>query len=123
MKAKRDHRIPLSSQAVALLRRAKGANDGDCVFSGTRDSKLRQVQRAMRKLNWASDQPGKHALAHGFRSSFRNWAGELSGASHDAIERALAHEVGNAVEAAYYRTDLLDQRRPLMRAWADYLAG
>lgn len=50
------------------------------------------------------------------------WAGELSGASHEVIERAMAHKVGNVAEQAYARSDLLDQRRELMQAWADYLA-
>ena len=60
-------------------------------------------------------------VPHGFRSSFRDWAAECSGASRDAIELSLAHDVGNAVERAYFRTDLLEKRRPLMQSWADYL--
>ena len=58
---------------------------------------------------------------HGCRSSFRDWAAEHSGASREAIEMSLAHVVGNAVERAYLRTDLLDQRRELMQAWGDFL--
>ena len=58
---------------------------------------------------------------HGFRSSFRNWAEELSGASWAASESALAHLVGNGVEASYMRSDLFNQRIPLMQAWADFI--
>lgn len=59
------------------------------------------------------------ATAHGFRSSFRHWASE-QGYARDLAERALAHTVKNQVEAAYHRTDLLEQRRPLMEAWAQH---
>jgi integrase len=59
---------------------------------------------------------------HGFRSSFRDWAAEATDYSAEVVEMALAHTIGNAVEAAYRRGDLLDKRRELMRAWADYLA-
>ena len=121
MKAKKEHRVPLSSQAVALLKQAKAHSVGDAVFPGSAGGKSQAVARIMRTLSWASDQEGRVAVAHGFRSSFRNWAGEESGASHDAIERSLAHEVGNSVEQRYFRSDLLEKRRELMQAWADYL--
>ena len=91
------------------------------MFPGTAAGKKQAVTRAMRKLAWASDQPDQTAVAHGFRSSFRNWAGEESGASHEVIEKAMAHKVGNAAEQAYARSDLLDQHRQLMHQWADYL--
>ena len=64
---------------------------------------------------------GVDATPHGFRSSFRNWGSELSGATHQALERALAHRIANKAEAAYSRSDLLEQRRELMQAWAHYL--
>ena len=60
--------------------------------------------------------------AHGFRSSFRIWAQENTNASHAAMELALAHSVGSAVEQAYMRSDLLEQRRTLMQQWADFLS-
>ena len=63
------------------------------------------------------------AVPHGFRSSFRDWAAEQSGAGWAVCESALAHSVGNSVEQAYMRSDLLEQRRGLMQAWADYCAG
>ena len=121
MKAKKEHRVPLSRQAAAVLEQAKAHSEGDSVFGGSAASLKQAVGRAMRTLAWASDQAGKVAVAHGFRSSFRNWAGELSGAGYEAIERSLAHTVASKVEAAYNRTDLLERRRQLMQQWADYL--
>ncbi|XHO07802.1 Prophage integrase IntA (plasmid) [Ralstonia syzygii] len=74
----------------------------------------------LRRVKAESDTPGRVATAHGFRSSFRDWASE-SGYARDLAERALAHTVANKVEAAYHRTDLLEQRRPLMEAWAEHV--
>ena len=62
------------------------------------------------------------STVHGFRSSFRDWAAEKSGARREAIELSLAHNVGNDTERAYFRSDLLDQRRELMQEWADFVA-
>jgi integrase len=59
---------------------------------------------------------------HGLRTSFRTWAAEVARAPREVAEMALAHTVGNAVERAYARTDLLDQRRELLQAWADHAA-
>ena len=67
-------------------------------------------------------QLGIGAVPHGFRSSFRDWAAEQTSAPHAVMEAALAHKVTNRVEAAYFRSDLLDKRRQLMQEWADYLA-
>lgn len=74
----------------------------------------------LRKTGAVSDTPGRFATAHGFRSSFRDWCSE-QGISRDVAERALAHTLKNKVEAAYHRTDLLEQRTPVMQAWADYV--
>ncbi|HQT96109.1 MAG TPA: hypothetical protein PK435_15880, partial [Thermoanaerobaculaceae bacterium] len=76
----------------------------------------------LRRVEAVSDVPGRTATAHGFRSSFRDWCSE-KGYPRDLAERALAHTVQNKVEAAYHRTDLLEQRRPLMQAWADFVMG
>ena len=64
---------------------------------------------------------GIRAVPHGFRSSFRDWAAELSDAPREVAELALAHIEGSATERAYRRTDLFERRRELMQAWADYL--
>ena len=117
MKAGREHRVPLSSQAVALLREARRLHNGNVVFPGQRAARLHAKQFARLK-----GKAGIEATTHGFRSSFRDWAAE-TGADHQASERALAHNPQTKVEAAYFRTDLLDQRRELMQAWADYLTG
>ena len=74
----------------------------------------------LRKHNAPSDTPDRVATAHGFRSSFRDWCSENQ-YPRDLAERALAHAVSNQVEAAYHRTDLLEQRRPMMQAWADWV--
>ncbi len=74
----------------------------------------------LRKQRAPSDVLGRVATAHGFRSSFRDWASENNYPQHLA-EAALAHQIKNEVERAYHRTDLLEQRRPMMQNWADFL--
>ena len=119
MKAGKEHRQPLSIQAMVLLRtaREKLDNGTGLVFPHPKNGK--PLSEAA--LKQRADKCKLDCDAHGFRSSFRDWAAEQSGASYDVIEMSLAHAVGNQVERAYYRSDLLDQRRPLMQAWADYL--
>jgi integrase len=68
-----------------------------------------------------SDDPKRFAVAHGFRSSFRDWASEY-GYPHDVAERALAHTIKDKTEGAYHRTNLLPQRTQMMQKWADFLA-
>lgn len=124
MKAGLSHRVPLSEQAIAVLHRMKGLHDV-LVFPSPRkqivlsDMVLTTFLRGTKAL---SDTPGRVATAHGFRSTFRDWCSE-HGYSRDLAERALAHTVKNKVEAAYHRTDLLDQRRPMMQAWAEYVTS
>ena len=72
-------------------------------------------------LSLRAKKDGLGCVPHGFRSSFRDWAAEQSGASREAIEMSLAHIVGGRVERAYFRSDLLEQRRRLLQAWADYV--
>lgn len=122
MKAKQIHRVPLSKQAVALLQRQRGLHDS-LVFPSVRDHAPLSdmaLTALLRRVKAASDVAGRTATAHGFRSSFRDWCSE-KGYPRDLAERALAHAVQNKVEAAYHRTDLLEQRRPLMQVWADFL--
>lgn len=114
-----DHAVPLSKQAIAVLKQAKeGFDDAYRVFPGTYKV---AVGKAMRALNLPSDQAGKAAVAHGFRSSFSTWAHEQLGVSHDAVELSLHHAIGSVVSRIYNRTELWEQRSPLMQAWADYL--
>jgi integrase len=118
MKMKREHRVPLSSAAMALLEALPGDRERyvfPSPFKGIQlsDMTLAAVLRRM-KLT---------AVPHGFRSSFRDWAAEATNHPHAAAELALAHAVGNAVEAAYRRGDMLDKRRGLMEDWAAYCSG
>lgn len=124
MKAKQPHRIPLSNRAVEILTKQQGMHD-DLVFPSPRDKvELSDMVLTafLRREKVASDTPGRVATAHGFRSSFRDWCSE-QGHPRDLAERALAHSVSNKVEAAYHRTDLLEQRRPMMQAWENFCTG
>ena len=120
MKMNRGHRIPLSIQADVLLimrRDLKGYQPDGLVFPSPRRGKCMVVGTFAKLFR----EHGVGAVPHGCRSSFRDWAAEHSGASREAIEMSLAHVVGSAVERAYFRTDLLEERRGLMQAWADVL--
>jgi integrase len=122
MKAKLHHRIPLSKRAIEILNNQKGSHD-KLVFPSPRD-RIELSDMALtsflRRVNAHSDTPDRVATAHGFRSSFRDWCSE-QGYPRDLAERSLAHMVQNKVEAAYHRTDLLEQRRPMMDAWTDFV--
>ncbi|WP_246118898.1 tyrosine-type recombinase/integrase [Cupriavidus campinensis] len=123
MKAAEMHRVPLSENAVSLLERIKERQLHDTlVFPSPREKILSDMTLTafLRRAKAESDTPGRFATAHGFRSSFRDWASE-HGYARDLAERALAHTVANKVEAAYHRTDLLEQRRPLMESWANHV--
>lgn len=123
MKAAEMHRVPLSENAVSLLERIKERQLHDTlVFPSPREKILSDMTLTafLRRAKAESDTPGRFATAHGFRSSFRDWASE-HGYARDLAERALAHTVANKVEAAYHRTDLLEQRRPLMETWANHI--
>jgi integrase len=80
------------------------------------------LTKFLRDKEVESSEPGRTATAHGMRASFRDWALE-NGHARDLAERALAHTISNQAEAAYHRTDLLDQRRPMMEAWAQHVCG
>jgi integrase len=120
MKAAKDHRVPLSEAALAILHEMAALKNGSgLVFLGQRwgvpmsDMTLTAVLRRM----------GKGDLtAHGFRSTFRDWAAEATAHPNHVVEQALAHAIPSAVEAAYRRGDLLAKRRALMDDWANYLA-
>jgi integrase len=108
MKAERDHRIPLSEAALAIL--TPLSREGARVFPGLgQHAILKAVQRA---------DPG--VTAHGFRSSFSDWCAEETNFPGEVRELALAHSIGSRTEAAYRRGDLFGKRRDLMEAWARY---
>ena len=118
MKAGREHRVPLSSAALDVLRQARELAGGRSalVFPAPRggplsDSTLSKLLR----------ENGVAGVPHGFRSSFRDWAAECTYTPHRVMEAALAHTIANKAEAAYARSDLFEKRRALMDQWAAYL--
>ena len=117
MKAGVEHRVPLSTQAMEVLAAAAPmANGNGLVFPARRGGPINRttISNLMRDLGIA-------AVPHGFRSSFRDWAAEQTAAPRAVMEAALAHQVSNHVEAAYFRSDLLEKRQELMQQWADYI--
>jgi integrase len=120
MKTGREHRVPLSNPAVELLRELSKISRGRYVFpnqefGSTVDRPLSTMSMAMllRRMDAA-------VTVHGFRSTFRDWASETTGFSHEVCEMALAHTIPNKAEAAYRRGDLFEKRRGLMQAWSDF---
>ena len=118
MKAKREHRVPLCGRAVEILEAARTLGDGNELVFPMRSGRPIAASTLPKMLR----QHGIAAVAHGFRSSFRDWAAEQTDHPREVIEAALAHVVQNKVEAAYARSDLFDRRRRLMDDWAAYLA-
>jgi integrase len=117
MKAGKLHRVPLSKAAMKMLKPLKGAMRSDFVFPG--QSPKRPIsEAAIRKL--LERMTIENATVHGFRSSFRDWAGESTSFPREVAEQALAHTIGNEAERAYRRGDALEKRRELMDAWAKY---
>ncbi len=117
MKAKREHRVPLSPRAVEIVREMLALNNA-FVFPG----KPGKPMSNMNMLNLVG-RMGIDVTVHGFRSSFRDWAAERTGFSHEVCEMALAHTIANEAEAAYRRGDLIEKRRKLMEAWAEFVAA
>ena len=116
MKAAREHRVPLSPRAVAIIAAMAETRVSDYVFPGARrDRPLSVMAMAMLLRQHA---PG--VTVHGFRSAFRDWCGERTHFPRELAEAALAHVVGDATERAYRRGDALDKRRELMDAWANH---
>jgi integrase len=120
MKAGREHRVPLSEAALAVLRAVwpPGDDRTGWVFPGPRAG---QPLSNMAMLALLRRTGHGHLTTHGFRSSFRDWCGE-TGKANDIVEAALAHTLGNKVQAAYQRGDLLERRRTLMDQWAAFCA-
>jgi integrase len=115
MKSGEAHAVPLSKRALVLLERAKAlARDNPLVFPGRRRGKPLSNMVFLMMLR----RMDLEITAHGFRSSFRDWAAEETDFPDFVVEKALAHAIDNKVEAAYRRGDLLKKRRELMEAWA-----
>ena len=134
MKSKRDHRQPLSDETISLLKQLRplARAQDSFVFPGKRTGKslsqmallmlLRRMnpQRTDGSFRWSDGQSGNPVTVHGMRSTFRDWAGEVTGFPTDVIESQLAHKLRDKTEAAYARGDLLAKRAELVAAWAIY---
>jgi integrase len=117
MKAGKEHRVPLSAPALAIVEAMRETRESEFVFPGGKRGKPLSNMAMLKLLK----RMGRDDLtAHGFRSSFRDWAAESTGFPSEVVEMALAHMVGDKVEAAYRRGDLFAKRRQLMEAWARY---
>ena len=123
MKAGSEHRVPLSDAALEVLEQARPLRDKSALIFPSSvkpghpmsDMTLTQV---LRKTGLAD-----RATVHDFRSAFRDWAAECTSAPHAVMELSLAHSVGSTVEQAYARSDLIQKRRALVPAWADFVTG
>jgi integrase len=118
MKAAREHIVPLTPEAIELLRALPREGDGNdaLVFIGSQPGRPLSdlaLMKLMRRM-------GRSEVVHGFRSSFSDWAHERTAHSNHAIELSLAHAIGAAAEKAYRRGDMLEKRRKLMEQWAAY---
>ena len=120
MKADRKYRIPLSSRCIEILERAQDLSDGGrYVFPSQSAKKPLSTMVFLMLIR----RMGEDITAHGFRSSFRDWATERTNFSRQVCEMALAHSVSDKTEAAYLRGDLFDKRRELMDTWAAYASA
>jgi integrase len=119
LKAKREHRVPLSAPAIAIIKGMMATADCELVFPGARRNRPLASMAMLTTL----DRMGRRDVAttHGFRASLKTWASERTNFAREVVEAALAHVEGDKVEAAYQRGDLFDKRRRLMNAWADYI--
>jgi integrase len=118
-KAAREHRVPLSDRAIAILREMETGRRDDHVFPGQRPGRPLSGMAFEMLLRRAKST----YTAHGFRSSFRDWAGNETPFARELAEHALAHVIGDKAEQAYRRSDALARRRELMDAWARHCEG
>jgi len=114
-KTGREHIVPLSGYAIEVLTSVRDAGDSQFIFVATSDKPLSDMSMAAVCKRMKTD-----VVPHGFRSTFRDWCAESTNFPREVAEMALAHSIGNSVEAAYRRGDLLEKRRRLMDAWAEY---
>jgi len=120
MKSGRGHRVPLTDRAMEILDTVAGMGSCGLVFEGQRRGRplsSMAMEMLLRRMKV------EKATVHGFRSSFRDWAGEATAFPREVAEAALAHTVGDQTERAYRRGDALEKRRLLMEAWAGFLAN
>ena len=114
------HIVPLNARALEILNKQNEYRVSDFIFPGNKPrSGLSNIAMAKCLKGLVEE----HATVHGFRSSFRDWAGDETSFPREVAEAALAHRVGNSVEIAYRRGQALEKRRDLMRLWYDYCTG
>ena len=118
MKMKREHRVPLSDRAVAILKSQPRIDENPLVFPAPRGSQMSDAT-----MSAVLKRMGVHATVHGFRSSFRDWCGDYTNYPRDLAEQCLAHGADDPVEAAYRRGDALERRREIMNEWSKFVAG
>ena len=106
MKGNREHRVPLAPRVIEILQEQQSKRENNFVFPGLRGGLSTMALLAQLRVMGRAD-----LTAHGFRSTFRDWAAEQTGFPNHVVEMALAHAIGNAVEAAYRRGDLFEKRR------------
>lgn len=135
MKMDREHRVPLSARAVAMLRALPRLEGNPLVFPAARggqlsDMTLSATMKRMHESEIAQGGAGfidrtskRPAVPHGLRSTFRDWVAEKTTYPGDMAEVALAHRISNAVEASYRRGDMIEKRRRMMADWADFMGG
>jgi integrase len=117
IKTGKEHRVPLSGSALAIVHAMAETRLSDFVFPGGRRGRPltnMAMSGVLERLGYDD------ITVHGFRSSFRDWAAERTNYPHEVAEMALAHAVGDKVEAAYRRGDLFEKRRRIMTDWAKY---
>lgn len=121
MKAKREHRVPLSDMAVELLKALPRFADCELVFPSLRGKQLSDMtlSQLMRRMDYKA-KDGRTTVPHGLRGTFKVWAHERTSFPGEIVEMALAHRTENKVEAAYFDTDLLEKRARLMQQWATF---
>ncbi len=133
-KTGRTHRVPLCDRAIKILRNVPHEDGNDSIFisptktgaglsNAAMSTILKKLHAARTRAGlpaWADRETGRLAVPHGFRSTFRDWAGERTAYPNHVLEMALSHQVGGAVERAYRRRDLFDKRRRLMRDWSNF---
>ncbi len=124
MKTGREHRVPLSDAALAVLEALPRVHGNPYLFPGTRQSRPLSnmaLLQLMRGMGYGVNCERGDYVPHGFRSSFRDWSGEVSSYPRDVAEMALAHVIENKVEAAYQRGGLFAERARMMQEWAEFV--
>jgi integrase len=128
MKMKKEHKVPLSNEVIALLKAMPRFVGTNLIFPNNKNTELSDMAltAVLRRMDgidgkgWKDDKTGRTITQHGFRSTFKDWARERTSYPSEVVEAALAHAIGDKVEAAYARGNLFEKRIGLMRDWAKF---